>query len=150
MNFSLINYIGLDSIHNIDNFDYIKPYKLEGSFSLENSINDLLSFSLNKECVDYKSLKVFDETNLEDQSICGNIIIIHSKFDLSFEYSNTMNDSILNIFNKNINDCTYVSLENYENENLDINLFTTDLHCCKLSENKIFYCMNMIICINKL
>jgi hypothetical protein len=150
MYFSLINYTGLDSIHNIDNFDYIKPYKLEGSFSLENNIYDLFSFSLSKEFVDYKNIKTFNDINLDDEGVFGNIVIIQTTFNLSFEYSNTKNNSILNIFNKNINDCTFVSLEDYENENLDINLFTTDLHCCKLNENEIFYSINMLICINKL
>lgn len=144
---SLMTYTGIDDIENLDNYTFFKKYKVDGYIELDEELDELLSFSVLKECINYKYIKVFDESNFEDIDIFGNLMIVHNKFNLNFEYS-SKNSSRLNIFSTEIFKSIYISLEDYYNDDLDIQLNILDLHAGLINNKKIYYAINVVSCIN--
>lgn len=150
MDNSLITYLGIEDFEDLNNFEDFKSYKIEGSIIIDDEINDLLSFALSKECIDYNYIESFEECNFENLNIYGNLLVLNNEFKISFEYSSYNDTSRLNMISKTIYNSTYLSLENYSGENLDVNLTTLDLFCSTINSHEIFYCINMVVCINEL
>ncbi len=144
---SLMTYTGIDDIDNLDNYAFFKKYKVDGYIELDEEIDELLSFSVLKECINHKHIKGFDESNFEDINIFKDLIIMHNKFNLNFEYS-SKNSSRLNIFSTEIFKSIYISLEDYYNDDLDIQLNILDLHAGLINNKKIYYAVNVASCIN--
>lgn len=149
MDYNLINYLGVDLNYN-DNFDYVKNHLIEGIFKINDSIKEILTFSVSKEHLNYKVLESFYETNLEGVCIFGNIIIINNKFDLSFEYGTNDEFSKIGIFNKVINSSTFFSLKDVEYSNLEITLLVNDLYSKLISDTEIFYSIDLSICVSEM
>lgn len=150
MDWKLINYIGVDEIDNPYNFEQIIPYKLEGTIKKDLSISNVLSFGLAKECVDYKVIDIFEDTNYDDENFYGNLLVINNRYDLNFEYSSDEAISTLNILNYNLYNASCISLKDYNYSDLEITLITKDLFCTLNSDNEIFYCANILIGINEM
>lgn len=144
---SITTYTGIDDFINLDEFNYTKSLKIEGTLDIDDELNDLLSFSVSKEFIEYKCINTFCETNYENLNIDGNIILINNKVNLNFEYS-IKNSARINIFNESLFKTTYIPIENYFNEDLDIQLFTVDLFSNILHNKKVYYAINLMVCIN--
>lgn len=149
MDYKLVSYMGIDALDDY-NYRWVRPYKLEGSFVVSDNIKDLLSFMVNKSCINYKVINTFDCSNYNNDDFFGNIIILNNKFDFNFEYCSTENSSLINALNQSVYNTTFVSLENFNFQNLDINICITDLFCSNIDKNEIFYSLNMLIYINEL
>lgn len=146
---NLLTYIGIDEIEEVSRFTYKSNHIIDGYICIDEEVEDLLTFSIDKECISYKYIESFKEYSFDNTKIYGNIIIINNRFDLNVEYSNSKVSSRLNIFNKTIFKSIYLSLENINDENIDINLFIADINCSLLNK-KLYYCINIIVCINEL
>lgn len=143
----LINYIGVDNF-SINSFKWIYPFKFEGTLFIKDNIQDLLSFSISKNFINYKVINTFEDINFEGYEVKSNLVSINNKFDLFFEYGSSDQVSKMCIFNDTIYKSFLISLDYYENNSLDINILITHLFCKKLSNNNIFYCVNLIVGIN--
>lgn len=148
MNHKLINYIGIDYKNQISKWQ--KSFKLESFLSFSENINDLLSFSVFKNEISYKTLDFFESSNFSEEGFFGNLIIIKNSFELIFEFSTKENISKIaskSFFIKNAN---HISLDNFFNSNLDIKVFVSDLFCFLEETNKVSFCINLTYCIDEL
>lgn len=150
MDWKLINYVGIDDVNTIYKFQKVIPYKLEGTIKRDLPISNLLSFGFSKECVDYKVMDFFEDTNYDDENFYGNLLVINNKYDLNFEYSSNNAGSTLNMFHYKLFNANYISLKDYNYSDLEITLLTKDLFCTLNSDKEIFYCANIIIGINEM
>lgn len=148
MDTKLINYDGLDDIYNYET-KWSYPYKIEGVIPLTDNIKDILSFSIEKECISYKILDTFERINLNNEEFFANLLVVNNKFHLNFQYGNNENISRLNMITKTIYDASFKSLDNLDSSDLSIMLLTKDLFCTKINENKIYYCINLLILVNE-
>lgn len=144
---SLITYTGIDNIDNLNEYEYCKKYILSGHIEVNDEVSELLSFNVSKESIGYKCINTFVDSNYEKVDISGDLIIIHNKFNLSFEYS-VINSPRLHILTKEFFKSIYISLEDYYNESFEVGLHILDLHTTLLSSKKIYYCINISNCIN--
>lgn len=148
MNDSLINYNGIDN-SNYNEYNWIFNDCIEGYISLDESIHDLLSFSVIKSNNGYKYIESFNDSNVDGECIYGNLIIIKNIFELNFECSYKKTPNKISFSTYTFHDARYVSLNNYNNNSLKIKLLIDDLFCSLVDEKNIFYCIKFIICIDE-
>lgn len=149
MNDSLINYDGIDNLTYKD-YNWIFIESIEGNISLDESIHDLLSFSVAKSNNGYKYIQCFNDSNVDGECIYGNLVIIKNVFELNIECSYKKTPNKISFYTNTFYDARYVSLNNYNNGSLKIKLLIDDLFCSLIDENNIFYCIKFLICIDEI
>lgn len=142
MDDSLISYIGIDNVL-ISDFTNTFDYKFEGTHFIDDNIENLLSFSVYKECFDYNMINDFEE-----KDFYGNIVILKNKFDLCFEYGSENDKFSLKMESCSIYNAHHILLPNYDSFNIDINLLVKNIYCTLISPNEIFYSINLLISVN--
>lgn len=149
MNDSLINYDGIDNLTHKD-YTWIFIESIEGNISLDESIHDLLSFSVAKSNNGYKCIKCFNDSNVDGDCIYGNLFTIKNTFELNIECSYKKTPNKISFNTITFHDARYVSLNNYNEGSLKIKLLIDDLFCSLTDENNIFYCIKFLICIDEI
>lgn len=136
MDNNLISYVGIDTVQTED-FIYTFDYKLEGTYLVQDSVDAVLAFSVNKSCIEYKTLNSFEEDT--------NIIVLKNKFDLSFEYGSKSDKFSLKMDSTTIFRANYVLIKDLDLLDINVTLQTKNLACILINENEIFYSMNLLI-----
>jgi len=148
MHHKLINYVGID--YKKENCKWIKNYTIKDSFKFDESIYDLLSFSVFKKDFSHKIIDFFEGSNFLGETYFSNLLILKNFFDINVEYSTKSNLSKISMKSFNLNNASIFSLEDFNNSNLDIKVFISDLFSNLENENTINFSINVTFLINEL
>ncbi|MFI3209470.1 MAG: hypothetical protein R3Y64_00225 [Peptostreptococcaceae bacterium] len=147
MNYKLVNYNGIN--YKKQNSKWIINYTINDLLIFDENIVDILSFSVENTDTSYKNIDFFEQSNLDNNSFFGNIVILKTFLYVNIEYSNKENPSKISAKTFEIKNAYPTSLNDYSNLNLNIKTFISDLFCSMFCENTISYSINLTCCIDE-
>lgn len=141
--------IELSGIDNISTYSF--KYKLENSVEGEIDFlnKKLTGATLTKEIIHSKVINSFEDINNDGLEIFNNILILNVKFNIGVEYCENSNFGKLNLLNFTFYKTFFTSLEDYDFNNLENNIFIEDFDLIE-GEDNISYYINVIIGINEM
>lgn len=142
----LIELNGIDDI-NIHLFKYRLEESIEGEINFLNK--KLTGATLVKEIIHSKIINSFDDINNDGLEIFNNILILNVRFNIGVEYCENISFGKLNLLNFTFYKTFFTSLENYDFNNLENNIFVEDFDLIE-GEDKLSYYINVIIGINEM
>lgn len=146
MKSKLIEVNGIDDIE-----EFLFKWKLEDSVEgeIEFSNKKLTGATITKEILNYKVINSFEDINNDEVEIFNNIITFSVKFNLAIEYCENTSFGKLNLLNFIFYKTFFTSLENYDFNNLENNIFIEDFYLIE-NENVLNYSIDIIIGINEM
>lgn len=137
---------GIDNINDYS-FNWKISSPIEGSFDFENK--KILGANISKTIISSKIINSCEEVNLDKLELFGNIFIVNILFDIYIEYCDNINYGKLNLFKKSFYKTFFGSLKDYEDDNIDIKVLTTDFDLIQ-NEQKLYYFIDTIIGISEM
>ncbi|MEG1423836.1 MAG: hypothetical protein RRY11_06065 [Terrisporobacter sp.] len=137
----LIDLNGIDHV-NVDAFKWKLEESLEGEIEFSNKT--LTGATISKEILNHKVINSFQDINNDGLEIFNNILTLNIKFNLAIEYCENTSFGKLNLLNFVFYKTFFTSLENYNFDNLENNIFIEDFYLLE-NEDVLNYYIDIII-----
>ncbi|MEG0843461.1 MAG: hypothetical protein RSD22_09325 [Romboutsia sp.] len=143
---NLIDLNGID-----DTKGYYFKWKLEECVEgeIEFLNKKLTGATVSKEILNHKIINSFEDINNDGFEIFNNILILNIKFNLAIEYCENTSFGKLNLLNFIFYKTFFTSLENYNFDNLENNIFIEDFYLLE-NEDILNYYINILIGTNEM